>query len=233
MNGIISFAGKDLNEFGVFCDGSLMFVKPQKNVEHFSIVGRNGDLTISNERFENVNITIPCFIRKGFRPAFTALIDFLSSTEGYQRLETYEQPNAYRMAEFVEAVNPNTGAWMHYGSFELVFNCKPQIWLFEGENEITITNGDILRNPTQKPSKPLIKVVGTGSITIGDKILTLNANTGTTFIDCDIQDAYQGTINRNGNLIIETSFPVLDIGDTKINYSGFNNVVIVPRWWHL
>lgn len=233
MIDVLTFANKSLGDFSTFFDGSKTFEKPAKDVEHFVVAGRNGELSISNNRFENIKITIPCFIRRNFKENYSALIDFLSSTEGYQRLETTEELDTFRMAEFVDAINPDTGAFMHYGSFDLVFNCKPQVFLKIGENEMEIANNTTLVNPTLKEAKPLIKVNGTGSITISDRTLSLSQNTGETIIDCDLQDAYEGNINRNKNLTITSEFPILKKGDNLITYIGFSKVVIVPRWWRL
>lgn len=229
----INFAGKDFKDFNTFFDGSKVFDKPKKDVETISVVGRNGDLTISNNRFENIDISIPCFIKENFIENYSALMDFLTSQDGYKKLETTEEPNTYRLAQFIEDVSPKTGAFMKYGNFELVFNCKPQIFLNEGEKELLINDGDVLLNPTLKVAKPLIKVRGTGSISIGGRTLTLNENTSQTIIDCDIQDAYEGTINRNGDLIITTEFPVLNVGKTAISYTGFTEVLIRTRWWKI
>lgn len=84
----ITFAGKNFMDFQTFYDGSLTFSKPAKDVEFFSVPGKNGDLSISNDRFSNIEIRIPCFIRRNFRVNFSALLDFLTSIEGYQKLET-------------------------------------------------------------------------------------------------------------------------------------------------
>lgn len=229
----INYGGKDFKDFNVFFDGSKVFDKPSRDVENISVVGRNGDLIISNKRFNNIDITIPCFIKHNFIENYSALMDYLTYLEGYQKLETTEEPNTYRLAQFKDSTEPKTGAFMKYGSFDLVFNCKPQIFLNEGDQDLLISSGNTLLNPTLKEAKPLIKVRGTGSITINDRTLALNQNTGQTFIDCDIQDAYQGTINRNSNLTVTSEFPVLKVGQNVVAYSGFSEVIIVPRWWKI
>lgn len=233
LNEYLTYAGKSFNEFSTFYDGSLTFSKPSKDVEFFSVAGRNGDLSISNNRFANIEITIPCFIRDNFRVNYNALIDFLSGVEGYQKLEFSEQHDTFRLAQFVSSVEPTTGAFLRYGSFELVFNCKPQTFLKEGELEITVTNGMVLRNPTTKIAKPLIMVKGTGNIAINENAISLSTNTGTTYIDCDIQDVYEGNINRNGNVTILNGFPYLKEGNNGIAFTGFSSVKIIPRWWRL
>ena len=81
-------------------------------------------------------------------------------------------------------------------------------------------------------AKPLIEVSGTGTITINDSVLTLDTNTGITTIDCDMQDAYEGTINRNGNLTVVNGFPVLNSGENEVSVSGCT-INLIPRWWRL
>lgn len=230
----ITFAGKNFMDFQTFYDGSLTFSKPAKDVEFFSVPGKNGDLSISNDRFSNIEIRIPCFIRRNFRVNFSALLDFLTSIEGYQKLETNEEPDMYRLAQFVSAVEPQTGSFMHYGSFELVFNCKPQLFYKEGDLPVTLKRLNKFLNPSYKVAKPLYLVTGNGYISINDRtiILTGVSNTDKTYIDTDIEDAYYGSINRNGNIVVGNGMPVLPIGNFEIQNS-FEEAIMWPRWWRL
>lgn len=230
----ITFAGKNFKDFQTFVDGSLTFSKPAKDVEFFSVAGKNGDLSISNNRFENIEIKIPCFIKRDFKVNFSGLMDFLSSTEGYQRLETYEEPDMYRLAQFVSAIEPTTGSFMHYGSFELVFNCKPQVFYKEGDLPIKLRRLNSLRNPSLKVAKPLFLVTGNGEIRINGNIVAISgvSDNDKTYIDIDIEDAYYGSINRNGNMTITNDFPTLNVGDISIE-NTFSEAIMYARWWRL
>lgn len=229
----ITFNDILFSDYHTFYDGSQLFDMPEKDVEFFSVPGRNGDLSISNDRYKNVNIKIKCFIRNDFISNYNNLINMLSSQDGYGRLETSKEPDIYREAQFLNAVSPNTGAFLKYGNFELEFNCKPQKFLKSGEHEIDVTSGATVLNPTQYNAKPLFLVNGTGSITVNESQLNLSMNTGITYIDCDMQNAYQGTINRNANLTVTNGFPVLKPNENNVVVSGFNNVLLIPRWWRL
>ena len=92
------------------------------------------------------------------------------------------------MASFESEIEPSMWQFNDRGTFTLNFNFKPQKWLKMGENAIEITNTKSIINPTNFDAFPLIELVGTGSITINSSVLTLSANTSTTFIDCEIQD---------------------------------------------
>lgn len=229
---VITFNGTSFRDFNTYWDGAELFSTPSKDVTFFSIPGRNGDLSISNGRYNNVERNVNCFIRNNFRENYNSLINFLYSQEGYKRFESTKEPDVFQMAQFISQIEPATGAFLKYGSFTLTFNFKPQKWLKMGENAIEIDSSISLVNPTSQTALPLIEVVGTGSITINSSVLTLANNTSTTVIDCETQDCYEGTINRNSDLTIVGGFPVLT-KENEISVSGFTSVKLYPRWWRL
>lgn len=228
----MTFDGVDIKDFHTHCDDSQLFTTPSKDVEFVSIPGRSGDLTISKDRFSNLTKSVNCFIRENFKQNYSALMNFLYSVKGYGRIEYEAEPDIFMLGQFVDAIEPTTGVWLNYGAFTLTFNCKPQKYLKSGENAITINSSTVIINPSLMAAKPLLEVTGTGSITINSSTLTLATNTGTTFIDCDLEDAYEGTINRNPDLTVTGGFPVL-VSENEVSYSGFTSVKIYPRWWKL
>lgn len=229
---VLTFNGQSLADFHTFYDGKDLFITPEKDVTFYPIPGRNGEVSVSNNRFNAKEIPINCFIRDNFRANFAALIDFLYSQEGYGRLETSKEPDVFQKACFVNSIEPNTGAFLKYADFVLTFKVYPQKWLKMGENAILIDSSKTIINPTSQNAKPLIEVEGTGSITINNSVLTLSTNTSTTIIDCEIEDAYEDSINRNDDLSVVGGFPVLSKENT-ISVSGFTSVKLYPRWWRL
>lgn len=229
----LTFNGRALSDFGCFFDGSKAFGKPEKDVDFVSVPGRSGDLSFSNNRYMNISVVFPCFIRENFKANYSALINYLSSQSGYLRLEYSTEPDIYREGAFVGSVEPETGSFNTSGRFNLSFNCKPQKWLRTGETWQTITSGATVTNPTLMLAKPQFVVFGTGSLTIGDNSVELTRNTSSARIDSDLQDAYQGTINRNPYLNVTNGFPVLEPGDNTVTFTGFSEVRIQPRWWRL
>ena len=227
----LTFNGVSFRDFKTFYDGAQLYQTPEKDVTFYSVVGRNGDLAVSNDRYKNKDIPIDCFIRDHFKENFTALIDFLYTQSDYGRLETTTEPDIFRMAQFVSAIEPETGSFLKSGKFTLTFNFKPQKYLKSGEIAISVSSTKKIVNPTSQIALPLIKVSGTGTITINSSVLTLATNTSTTVIDCELQDAYEGTINRNPDLTITNGFPVLT-KENNITVSGCT-IEIIPRWWRL
>lgn len=228
----LKYNNTPFSNFATFYDGSQLFDVPNKDITFYAIPGRNGDLSISNNRYNNIEIKVDCFIKENFKENYSNLINFLSSQEGYCRFETTQEDDIFRMAQFVSSVQPETGAFLKYANFELVFNCKPQKYLKSGETGISVSGSSTITNPCLMASKPLIEVTGTGTIIINNSILELETNTSKTYIDCDIQDAYEGTINRNPDLTITNGFPVLNSGENDVSVSGCS-IVVYPRWWKL
>lgn len=89
-------------------------------------------------------------------------------------------------------------------------------------------------NPTLFPSKPLIRVYGYGTLTIGSDVITI-ASTGNPYtdIDSEIMDCFYGTTNVNNKVTFQSNdFPELRPGLTGIAYSGnITKVEITPRWY--
>lgn len=94
--------------------------------------------------------------------------------------------------------------------------------------------GDIF-NPTEFPSCPLIRVLGTGdgTITIGNQIITLTGIDEYVDIDCLAMDCYKGVINCNDKIKLN-KFPKLQPGTTGVAFDGdVEGLEITGRWWTL
>ena len=100
----------------------------------------------------------------------------------------------------------------------------------------TNVNGT-MENPTEFPSKPLIRAYGTGKFSINDIDITISqVNNTFTDIDCDIMDCYEGNVNRNNYVAFSTyDFPVLKPGENKVKITDntITAVEIIPRWWRV
>lgn len=121
------------NEYYVWISGEGTYDSPDRDVELLQIPGRSGDLLQDNGRFQNVDITYPCFISKGFESRFDEFRAKLMSKAGkYFLLSDTYHPNEFRMAMIRGAIQPQTGPYNRSGRFNLVFSCKPQRYLKNG-----------------------------------------------------------------------------------------------------
>ena len=133
------------------------------------------------------------------------------------------------MALYKSGLEVATTARNLAGSFNITFDCKPQRFLKSGDNYTSYSSGSVIYNPTRFDALPLIVCSGNGSITLNGTTITISGNSGQIYIDCDIQDAYLGTTNKNSK--ITPNFPTLSPGNNTLTYSGVTGVQIKPRWW--
>ena len=117
------------------------------------------------------------------------------------------------------------------GTATIVFECKPQRFLKTGETPVAIESGESILNPTGFDAYPLIQVIGTsGVLMINDSTITFSSIDSYTMLDCELQDAYKETTNKNST--VSGTFPVLKPGSNTISWTGnISSVIIAPRWW--
>jgi phage-related protein len=62
--------------------------------------------------------------------------------------------------------------------------------------------------------------------------VTISSADEYTDIDCEIMDAFKGSVNCNSNIqTTDNKFPVLRSGDNNITKTGITRLEITPRWW--
>lgn len=229
----LTYDGKASTDFNVQISGGGTFNAPQRDVESISIPGRNGDLHIDNGRFNNVEITYNAFCVKDFDKNYGAFKAFLGSKRGYKRLEDSYHPEYYRRAAYSDGLTPKMSTLNRAGSFDIVFDCDPRCFYKSGEEPIEIASGGKIKNPFLYASLPIIRVYGTGILTVKDVQLAITAADEYTDIDCELQEAYKGDVNCNANITLtDEVFPTLKPGINTINYTaGISKVIITPNWW--
>lgn len=218
---------KSSYDFDVFLSGAGTYVSPKRRYSRVQVPGRNGELVIDEGAYENVDLPYKCVSYNGIE-GFEEFRNYLSSLIGYQRIEDSFHPEEYRLGYLKEGIEPTIkGIDYDTASFELIFNCKPQRFLKDGELPVEFTNSGTLYNETLFYAKPLIKVYHSGAFTINGYTFNLSSIGNYSIIDCDIMDVYEGSTNRNSTF--SGSFPILAPGNNTI--SGNGKIEIIPRWY--
>lgn len=94
----------------------------------------------------------------------------------------------------------------------------------------------VVNNLGNAKSKPIIKIIGSGSVEtiVNNKLAftyTFPENENEVYIDSEKQDAYFGSVLKNRNMIGE--FPLLETGENTIKFNGnIASIEIIPksRW---
>lgn len=191
----LTYDGVDSSDFGVFISGEGAFDAPARRGEMISIPGRNGSLFMDEGVFENITVEYPAFIGTGYEELFrTKLGDLrsaLSSRGNYKRLTDTYHPDEFRLGVFREGLEVDPVVITRAGEFTLKFDCKPQRYLVSGEDPIVLTSGALITNPTLFYSKPLIKVIGNGTVRIEPYEFIVSGNDGEIWIDSEIMESYR------------------------------------------
>ena len=193
----LTYDGVDSSSFGVFISGDGVFDAPARRGEMISIPGRNGSLFMDEGVFENITVEYPAFIGTGYEELFrTKLGDLrsaLSSRGNYKRLTDTYHPDEFRLGIFREGLEVDPQHITRAGGFTMKFDCKPQRFLVSGEDSVVFYGNGSITNPTLFASSPLIKVIGNGTVAIGEdgeyRFIVSN-NDGTIWIDSEIMEAY-------------------------------------------
>lgn len=226
------YNGKSSLDFGACISGEDTYQSPERDVETVVVAGKNGTLSLDNNRFQNLIIPYNAYIVEKFEQNFMALKAFLNSVKGYARLGDTYHPDYYRMARFYSAIQPEMTQLNRHGQFTINFDCDPRCFLKSGDRLKLVLNGQVLKNETLYDALPLIRAYGTGIITIGGRSVQVTSANEYTDIDSEIQEAYKGTTNCNGNIVLTNGeFPKLEAGLNEITITGFAQVYIKPRWW--
>lgn len=237
----ITFNGKDFRDFKVYCNGTDTYTVPQHEYETVQIPGRNGDFKRDLGRFQQVTIPYDCWIGTNFDTNIKALREYLMSVTGYANLADTYHPNTYRKAIFEGPIEVKPAVGLSFGSFTLNFNCKPERWLTSGDTASVIASGGTLANPTNFISRPTLKLVGHGTITVTNGAwsctLTVATNSyeNTEYtIDCErLYAISSGGVNMNQYITPgdRDNWITLKPGTNTITFTGFSSVKIIPRWW--
>lgn len=168
--------GESSKDYGVYITGEAVYNAPERDVEMISIPGRSGAFALDRGRFENIEVTYPAGIfadnETDFAEAISEFRNYLCSRRGYCRLMDDYNPNEFRMAIYKSGLEVEP-AQLKAGEFEIVFDCKPQRFLTEGETPITVGDGSMITNPTRFESSPILEVEGYGSIGINGETITI------------------------------------------------------------
>lgn len=229
------FDGISSLHFDAYINGKGVFDSPDPDYSVQEVPGMNGDLHLNNNRYKNVSGKYEAFILRDFKDNFTALKTMLLSRNKYCRLEDTYFPGQFRLARVKSKLEPDMVDSLVAGTFTVEFDCKPQRFLKSGERPIEFTtSGSKLLNKWM-PAKPLVKVYGSGSgaLTFGGRTINISSIDSYVMLDCETQNAYKETSNKNSTVSI-SRYPELLNGENIISWTGgITKVEITPRWWVL
>lgn len=222
----LTFDGQNSLDNGVFITAESSYDAPERDIEEIEIAGRNGAFLLDKGRWKNIEVTYKAGAFGSNQTEFASKIrDFrnlMASRIGYKRLTDTYNPNEFRLGTFKDAFEVKPESANRHGEFGLIFNCKPQRYLTNGETEITVSSGDTITNPTPYDASPLLEVEGYGTMTINGYTV-------------DLRDAVMGYVELSSVKNVATSsfneqFPNVYLDGDTITFNGATiNWRLTPR----
>lgn len=236
-----TYNGISSADFGLHIEKKNVFSAPSFDMDLTSVPGRSGDLIVSNKRFSNVKVTYTVFFA---RKNTAELSDAIRIIKGW----LYTEPDRYH--EITDSYHPGFHRYgvisgsldieeqlRKIGSFKVTFSCKPFLYSAEGQQKIEIPNsGFMVTNPYPFPSRPYLRVDGSGDVSLtiqsGSHNDTWQMKGIAQYIECDSEQMnfYKDTELQNLK-VTGDSFPMLYPGDNTISFTGnVKSISLIPRW---
>ena len=221
----------DCRAMGVRLSAPAAIIRPEERVDHITIPGRSGDLTmLEGENIYNSYIQTVTIMAHG-AARIRQIYDWLRGS-GYVTFSG--EPDKKQAARIIGAVTLSRHSYnLDWWEGEVQFYCQPlKEKLFD--DIVTLTAAGTVRNSGDVASRPLIKAKASGtSMTVsgGGNTLTLTGLTSTNVyqIDCDAMEV----LSADGTTILTDKssgdFPKLEPGANTVGGSGWSKLEISRR----
>ncbi len=247
------YNGKSLIEKGLALKSYPIYNIAQRDLSFNSIVARNGDIIVDNKRYKNVETayainSIPHLVTVDDSYSLVReLTDWLMPTDGEYKILRDDYNPGYFCKAFCTGIGEILNPFKKYIDTTLMFNREPFWYSDSGQKQKTFAGSGKtfeLYNPEKYASEPLIRVYGTGYITLTinnvDYNVEIPSNYGYLELDTELQTASVKKVDYNKNIDFDY-MPTFQSGVNTIRgiaYQGgtsynFEKVEIIPRWRRL
>ncbi|PYE92336.1 phage tail domain-containing protein [Bacillus sp. 196mf] len=213
------------SSYGLGLVGRPVIPTAKQKVEHIEIPGRHGSLT-KKGAYENVpfKVKFNMLERENIKPFIRRAKPWLLQGKTL----FFTDDDVHRKIKHVEMGDITTEIEEH-GEFEVDFTLDP--FEYTEDVNLKLTKPGVIYNPGTIESDPKFWIVGNGTfrITINNVSFQIKDVNGSVVIDSEVLEAYTDTISMNNKMVGQ--FPILGVGENKIEWSGsIQFMEIRPRW---
>lgn len=203
-------------------------IRPEERVSHVTIPGRTGEMTITegDDIYNSYIQTIPIAVNTE-----AAVREVESWLKGAGSVTFSGQPDRVQNARVINAVTfTKHGRNSQWWDAEVQFYCEPvKRSTTETAIEVT-TSGTGIVNPGDLKAYPKITIYGSGTVTVsaGGRTLTIPDCGSGWVVDCENEWILNG--NTPVMNACSGSFPVFNVGQNAVLFTGAESLVITPQW---
>ncbi len=206
-------------------------VKPTLRVETVKVPGRDGELTLSGTpSYEAMVLECECMV-----PSVDKISEAAAWLTGRGDLVLGNDPDYAYDAQVIDEIRFEKILRGHaHRKFTVPFLCQPLKKKATTEPNIELTAPGTVVNIGHVPSRPLIKIEGSGNVVlaVGAYSLSITDISTSILIDSDLGMATAGTVNESYK--VSGAWPLLVVGNNAVSWTGtVSKVTITPRWRYL
>lgn len=226
-----NFGGKNsLNDYGIVITKRPSIPSPKRRITNITVPGRNSSLRFDENTYEDITVTVECALKDNSLPSkIDDIKGWLIGAGECDLVFDFQQDRKY-IAQVVNSID-FTQIYQYFSKFIIVFNCQPFKYSVDNST-ITITTANKITNPGTIYSEPVIKLYGSGDVTlnINAQAIKLKGLSDHIIIDSLQQNCYNIS-GDNLNSKISGEFPVFSVGDNNISWNGsVSKIEITPNW---
>lgn len=212
---------------------------PLRKVEWRSTYGVDGEMPFDEGAYNNTTMDMLMFTNGDNLIADRqALYNLLDSRGTYKEFIPYFDPDKiYRVMLNEKMSFENKRFFGQVQTLSVKFTVKPYKHLVSNDPIIVTATPSTVTNPTNYVSQPIIKVVGSGAVTlsINGRDFNIKNVENSIVINSERYSAYHedvnGTLTPKNYQIASREYPIFEPGDNVISITGtVTELNIEPRW---
>lgn len=228
------FNNKDsYNDFELVVIGTIARPTTNPNYETINVPGRRGSLNIFQYYNDNeITVNFGFKTKQNITLKKSDILAWLNSKICTELVISDDKSIFYK----VNKVSVSGFDGDNIKGFKCTFTIDPFVFLKEGNETMEIYNATTIYNgKATQDSEPYLKIYGNGDITvnINNQNLILKSVDSYIEVDSKLKNCYKNVngVIMNCNNKMYSSFPVLEVGENNISWSGsVSKIEIIPRW---
>lgn len=234
---MLSFTFNNKNsyaDYGIIIARRPIIPMPKRQVNYTAVPGRDGALKEDLEAYENITFALECAVMDAslLISKIRDVKAWLMNAKESDLLFSFEADKKYR-AQVINEIDFEQVIKV-FGRFVIVFDAEPFAYTVANTPITLTTSPTTLNNSGSIPSRPIIKLTGTGDVTLtinGFDIKLYNID-GYVTVDSVIMDCYKGAALKNSDMTGD--FPALIVGNNTISWIGtVSGVEITPNYRYI
>lgn len=216
-----------------------VIVKPNRKTGVRDVPFRSGSLLFDEKSYENFPLDLELYFKSSNEDEsemLRDLITFAFDSGGYMEFVPYFDKRKIYYIKAIQAPSFQGGrSFNHNERYSVSFTGKPFKRLLSSE-ELVLTNGQTVTNPSLYPSKPIFTIKGQGDITltVNGKSFVMKNIQDSVIVNTAIPSAYRyasGVIVNEENKTYTRNYPIFESGQNRVGWSGnVQEVKVETRW---